>query len=212
MNTEHLIAELARVPAASPLKTAQIAAAVLGLVALCVAMFLTWAGVRSGLVTALSDPLVATKTLLPALLGGVALAAVLRLMRPEGTVSMGQRALVGLIIAMAAVIYALGYATQDRALWFADLSLVAVLECLAFIVLISVPALALSFALVRQGATTAPARTGAALGLGVSGAAAAGYSLYCTQDNPIFFVTWYGAAILLVTALGAIAGPRLLRW
>jgi hypothetical protein len=42
--------------------------------------------------------------------------------------------------------------------------------------------------------------------------AACGYSLYCVQDNPLFFLTWYGVAILIAMAAGAAIGGRLLRW
>lgn len=212
MKTEDMIARLAQDPATLPLRPARIGSVLLGLVGLCVAVFLLLAGVRAGIAAALSDPLVAAKTILPAALGALALAIVLRLMRPEGRVSTGQRAVAGMIVAATAAIYALGYVTQDRALWFADLGGIAVLECLGFILLISTPALALSFSVVSRGATTSPALTGAALGLAVSAGATVGYSFYCTQDNPIFYVTWYGAAILLVTSLGAVAGARLLRW
>jgi hypothetical protein len=49
-------------------------------------------------------------------------------------------------------------------------------------------------------------------GLGVAGGIAAGYSLFCVMDNPLFYVTWYGVAIAAVTALGGLAGGWLLRW
>jgi hypothetical protein len=49
-------------------------------------------------------------------------------------------------------------------------------------------------------------------GLAVAAGAATGYSLFCVQDNPLFFVTWYGAAIVIVAGLCALAGGRVLRW
>ncbi|MEE4345194.1 MAG: DUF1109 domain-containing protein [Paracoccaceae bacterium] len=212
MRTDDLIATLARDPATTPLRPARIGGGVLALVMVCIALFLTLIGLRADLAHALTTPLVAVKTLLPALLGGAGLVAVLRLMRPEGADTVRQRGVLLAALAAAGLLYAAGFATQARSAWFADLSPVSVMECLRSIILISLPALALSFVLVRRGATTAPARTGAALGLAVAGVAAAGYSLYCTQDNPIFYVTWYGAAILSMIALGAVAGARLLRW
>lgn len=212
MKTDDLIAALALEPAAPLLRPGRIAVAVLGSIAICAAVFLILIGPRSDLAEALSNPLVAVKTVLPAILCIVALFSVLRLMRPEGAEVSGPRGIVWVTLAVGLLLYAVGFGTQARPLWFGDLSVMSVLGCLGLIIMISLPALALSFALVRRGASTAPARSGAALGLAVSAGTTAGYSLYCTQDNPIFFVTWYGIAMLCVTALGAIAGTRLLRW
>ena len=49
-------------------------------------------------------------------------------------------------------------------------------------------------------------------GLAAGAGAAAGYSLFCTRDNPVFYVPGYGLAIGLVALLGAWAGRRILRW
>jgi hypothetical protein len=212
MNTDDLIARLAHDPAAQPLRPIRIGAGIVAMTVACVAVFLMVAGPRADLVTALTTPMVAVKTLLPLLLCAGALLAALRLMRPEA----GDRvrfARIGVAVAVLGLaLYALGFMTQPRPLWFGDLSPVSVGQCLGLILLLALPALAGSFALARKGASTAPLRSGAALGLAVSAGATAGYSLYCTQDNPIFFVTWYGLAILITTALGAVAGARLLRW
>ena len=64
----------------------------------------------------------------------------------------------------------------------------------------------------RRGASTRPARTGALLGLAVGALATVGYSLHCTEDSPMFYVTWYGLGMGISAALGALAGRRLLRW
>lgn len=212
MKTDDLIAALATDPTTPRLKSGRVGASVLGVITLCVALFLAVIGLRPGLLTVVTTPLLAAKTVVPVLLCCGALVLVLRLMRPEAADSLRLRGFVVPVFAVAAVLYAIGAATRDRSLWFADVTPIAVAECLGFILLISLPALALSFWLVRRGATTAPARSGALLGLAVSAGATAGYSLYCTQDNPIFFVTWYGMAISLMTVLGALTGPRLLRW
>jgi hypothetical protein len=44
------------------------------------------------------------------------------------------------------------------------------------------------------------------------GLAAALYALQCTDDSPLFIVTWYSLAIAAVTLIGTLAGRRLLRW
>ena len=45
-----------------------------------------------------------------------------------------------------------------------------------------------------------------------SGLAAALYAAHCTDDSPLFVVVWYSAAIALVTMIGALIGPRVLRY
>lgn len=212
MKTDDLIAALATEPVGPPLRPVRIAAAVAGLVVFCFALFLLAAGLRADLASALTTPLIAVKTVLPALLSLLALLVVHRLMRPEGADTVRSRGVLGAVLVLCLGLYAVGFTTQDRPLWFADLTTAYVAQCLGFILLLSLPALALAIRLVRRGASTAPLRSGAALGLAVSAGATAGYSLYCTQDNPIFFVTWYGAAILIVTGIGALAGDRFLRW
>ena len=77
--------------------------------------------------------------------------------------------------------------------------------------LAALPTLALLMAL-RRGATLAPVRSGALAGLGGGAAAAALYALHCPEDNPLFYVPWYGTGILVAGAAGAVLGGRLLRW
>jgi hypothetical protein len=49
-------------------------------------------------------------------------------------------------------------------------------------------------------------------GLAGGGLGAAVYALHCIEDNPMFFVTWYGVAIAGVTVVSALIGSRILRW
>ncbi|MDN5568774.1 MAG: DUF1109 domain-containing protein, partial [Paracoccus sp. (in: a-proteobacteria)] len=84
--------------------------------------------------------------------------------------------------------------------------------CLLSITMISAPTLAVVLYVLRSGASAAPAVSGAMAGLAVSGAATAIYALHCTEDAPLFFILWYGLGMLMVTAIGAWAGRRLLRW
>jgi hypothetical protein len=84
--------------------------------------------------------------------------------------------------------------------------------CLVTIPLLSIlPVGALLYTL-RQGATTAPARAGFVAGLAGSGLSAAIYALHCTEDSPLFYVTWYGLAIATVALVSALMGARMLRW
>lgn len=84
--------------------------------------------------------------------------------------------------------------------------------CLVGIPLLSIlPAVCL-FHAVKAGATTRPGLAGAGIGLASGGFAAAVYSLHCTEDNPLFYVTWYGFDIAAVTLVCGLAGHRILRW
>jgi hypothetical protein len=76
----------------------------------------------------------------------------------------------------------------------------------------SLPLLAASLVGLRHGAPTRPALTGAVAGLMSSGLAATLYASHCTDDSPLFVATWYTVATALVTAIGALAGSKVLRF
>lgn len=86
------------------------------------------------------------------------------------------------------------------------------LTCLICIPLFAiVPFAALIWAL-RMGAPTALKRTGAIAGLVAGALGAAAYAFHCSGDSLPFIAIWYGTPILLWTLIGALLGPRLLRW
>jgi hypothetical protein len=76
----------------------------------------------------------------------------------------------------------------------------------------ALPLLAAALVGLRHGAPTRPAVTGAIAGLLSTGLAATLYASHCTDDSPLFVATWYTIAAALVTAIGALAGPRVLRF
>jgi hypothetical protein len=45
-----------------------------------------------------------------------------------------------------------------------------------------------------------------------AGFAATLYASHCTDDSPLFVATWYTLSAALVTAVGALAGSKLLRF
>ena len=67
-------------------------------------------------------------------------------------------------------------------------------------------------AMLRSAAPASPALAGAAAGLLAAASGAALYAFHCFDDSPLFVVTWYTLAALVVMAIGALAGRRLLRW
>jgi hypothetical protein len=84
--------------------------------------------------------------------------------------------------------------------------------CLIAVPLLSVPPVAALFLAFRQGAPMRPALAGALAGLAGGGLGAAVYALHCTEDSPLFYVTWYGTAIGIVTLVATLLGARILRW
>jgi hypothetical protein len=80
------------------------------------------------------------------------------------------------------------------------------------VALISAPAFVASLWLMRRLAPTRPALAGAAAGLLASGLGATVYGFFCQETSAAFTAIWYTSAMLVWPAVGAILGPRLLRW
>lgn len=64
----------------------------------------------------------------------------------------------------------------------------------------------------RRLAPTRLRAAGATAGLAAGAWAATLYCLHCPEVSAVFVLTWYSLGILLATALGAVVGPRLMRW
>jgi hypothetical protein len=84
--------------------------------------------------------------------------------------------------------------------------------CMVLIPMLSAaPLIAILLAL-RHGATSHPVLAGAAAGLLATGIGATLYATHCQSDSPMFVAVWYVIATVIVTAVGALLGSRLLRW
>ncbi|MEY3253450.1 MAG: hypothetical protein RL227_2423, partial [Pseudomonadota bacterium] len=77
---------------------------------------------------------------------------------------------------------------------------------------LSLPALAAAMWALRGLAPTHPAQAGAAAGLFAGALGAFGYSLACDELALPFIAAWYTLGVLLTAGLGALLGPRVLRW
>jgi hypothetical protein len=84
--------------------------------------------------------------------------------------------------------------------------------CMTAIPLLSLPLLAAALIGLRHGAPVRPAVAGAIAGMLSAGLAATLYASHCTDDSPLFVLTWYTIATALVTAIGALAGSKVLRF
>lgn len=133
----------------------------------------------------------------------------LRLLRPEAKAPLWVLA-VPMFAALGAVLWALQTTPSEG--WQMALEGKTQLTCLVSIPLLSIPPVAAFLAAFKSGATTRPAWSGALAGMAGGALGAAIYAFHCIEDSPLFFVTWYGVAIAIVTAASAILGSRFLRW
>jgi len=136
---------------------------------------------------------------------------VLRLMRPEARGGVWLLLLLAapvvLVLAVLAELFVLPRAGWEMATIGKNWMI-----CLTSIPVLSVPLLIAALYSLRHGATTRPRLAGAVAGLLASGLAATLYAVHCTDDSPLFVATWYTIAIAFVAVVGALIGPRLLRW
>ncbi|HEY1608429.1 MAG TPA: DUF1109 domain-containing protein [Paraburkholderia sp.] len=84
--------------------------------------------------------------------------------------------------------------------------------CLTHIVLLSIPGLAALLIAMRGLAPTRPALAGAAVGLLAGAIAALAYCLRCPEMEPPFWATWYLLGMSVPAFVGALLGPRAMRW
>lgn len=64
----------------------------------------------------------------------------------------------------------------------------------------------------RRLAPTRLRAAGAAAGFAAGAWAATLYCLHCPEVSAIFVLTWYTLGMLLAAGVGALLGPRVLRW
>ncbi len=84
--------------------------------------------------------------------------------------------------------------------------------CSFNVAMTALPMLALALWHLRGLAPTRPGWAGAAAGWLAGGVGAAAYALHCPEMDAPFLAVWYVLGMLVPTALGALVGPRVLRW
>jgi len=85
-------------------------------------------------------------------------------------------------------------------------------SCPWFVLTLSLPIFVGLLWSFRRFAPTRLRAAGAAAGLTAGAWAAMLYCLHCPEVSAIFVLTWYSLGIALATGLGALLGPRVLRW
>ena len=210
MKTDQLIAALAadaapRAGVARRLGLGLLLTAPLAAAALVAAM-----GLRPDLGAALMSA-AAVKTLGPLALAAASAALAVALSRPEAR-PRGQTLVLTGLGAAAALGFVWALATEGPGALARDIASGSLWTCLRAVPAFAALPLVAAFAALRAGATLRPTRAGAAAGLAAGAMGAAVYSLHCTDDAPLFYLPAYGAGMLIPAALGALLGPRLLRW
>lgn len=210
MRTDDLIAALAADDHPAPRPGARLGLALAGGGALTLALWALGWGPRADLGAALGSAAV-LKTLVPAALSVLALALAWALIRPAARLGLRALALVlglvGLALWFAYALVQGGGAGLAMALDKPDLWV-----CLVSVPVLALAPLAATLWALRAGAPLSPLAAGAAAGLVAGGLSASVYSLFCAVDMALFVIPAYGAAVLIVTALGAALGSVALRW
>ncbi len=178
---------------------------------LSIAIFLSMLGVRPDVMTAMRNPFFDLKFAVTLSLAIPAIAISLHMSRPEA--SLGGWAWL-LVIPVGLLLAGIGgeMMVPQRLPMMTRLVGANSRVCLTAIPLMSLPLLVAALLGLRHGATSRPAVAGAIAGLASAGLAATLYASHCTDDSPLFVVTWYTIASAFVAGIGAFAGSKILRF
>lgn len=213
MNTDDLVkmlsANVDAVDSRSTSRTVLIAAAVGGVAALAAMML--WFGARTDVAGLRSWIFIGIKCAFAGALIAIGLVYLIRVARPGGErrVSLVLVVLPFVVTLIAAVVsLALAPVSDWRALVFGEHWLLCLL-CIPLTAILPFAGIVLAM---RQFAPTNLALAGGLAGLAAGGISAFAYALHCTDDALPFIAVWYGLTVALCTLVGAMLGPRLLRW
>lgn len=178
---------------------------------LALLLMLQLLGLRPDIAAAVSLPMFWVKLAFPAAFAAAALLMLLRLARPGlalGNTGLALAAPV-LVIWLLAALSLRGTSAAERSalVWGETWS-----ACLISVPMLAVPAFVLLFGVLKTLAPVRPALAGAAAGALSGGISAAAYALHCPELAPVFIGLWYLLGMLVPAALGAVMGPRILRW
>lgn len=137
--------------------------------------------------------------------------SMIRLARPGGTAGGPAAIAIGAGIAMA-LLAVFELAGTPSTTWRTLLMGKTWATCPWLILALSVPVLIGSFSAMRSMGPTRLRLAGAACGLASGALSALVYSISCDESAVAFVFVWYGGAIALATLVGALLGPRFLRW
>jgi hypothetical protein len=213
MKTDELIASLAAdlKPMPRHATKQRIALGMICGAALTFVLIVAILGIRSDLGAAVQGFSFWMKWTYTASLGVIAIAMTLQLARPDASRLSWVWLLAAPILLLAGIAIAeLVHAPPGTALnmWLG----VSWTWCPWIVLLLSLPLFAGLLWSFKQFAPTRLRAAGAAAGLSAGAWAATLYCLHCPEVSAMFVLTWYSLGIGLATLLGALLGPRLMRW
>jgi hypothetical protein len=213
MQTEDLIDVLAEslTPVSGQARNVRLAIGVAVGSGVAFLILLGWVGLRPDLAAAIASGGFWMKLTFPIAVALASFTVVERLSRP-GTLARPAWMFVALpvlVIASLAAIQILETPDAKRtAIWLGN----SARECPVLIVALSAPIFCGLIWSFRHLAPTRLTLTGFGVGLLAGAASASVYALACRETSIAFVATWYTLGILGSCALGALAGPRFLRW
>jgi hypothetical protein len=178
--------------------------------ALSLAFVLIIYGVQPGLVSIARGGPMAMKACYALSLAAIAGSMLMPMLRPGDLVPGRRKSFAALVLLLAGLAAWQTVMTEanTRTLWMG----LTWQRCSLRIVCLSVPVFAGACWGIRRQAPLRLRATGALAGLISAGIAATAYALACEENGAGFVLVWYTLGLAISTALGAIAGPYLLRW
>lgn len=173
--------------------------------ALAIIVVIVSFGIRADFISYATSPVYSFKLLATA----CAAIAGLALVRAAGTPGIAMR---WLMMALPVAVLIAGMVWIDDAVSIVGARSISVPVCLAAIVLAALPGLILLLIALRNAAPTRPALAGSVAGLLAGSLGALAYTLSCVNDGAVFVTVWYSLAVVIVSALGAVVGRRVLSW
>lgn len=211
MKTAHLIDVLAQDAPVKWRLSGRLAAAFAVGAALASALFMSGVGMRPDLSVAAHTMRVQFKFLFALTVLSGAAGAVAEAGRPDAARGPWAFVLAAAPVLLGAAVVAELMATPAPS-WMPRLVGHNAGWCLLLIPALALAPLACLLLALADSAPPRPGWAGAAAGLAAGGIAALLYASHCPDDSPLFVAAWYSSAIAIVTAAGALAGLRLLKW
>lgn len=168
-------------------------------------------GVRHDLLEALFLPMFWVKVIFPLAVAAAGFVAAQRLARPGVRVGGAFPAILAPVLAvwvLATIAWSAAPADARAAMLWGQ----TWRACAISIFVLALPVFVGAMCALKSLGPTRPRLAGAAAGALAGGAGAAVYALHCPELTAPFLAVWYVSGMTLPVVVGALMGPRFLRW